>query len=465
MKKCLKCDVAYNDDDSFCPVCGEKLVSINVCPQCGKPVNDNDAFCRHCGAKIEKEYKCTKCGATVPEGSNFCPQCGEKMENPVVSICSNVTNEEAKSDSRNLARKILFFAFSGTLLVLLLLAFIGCFGDIVRTEIFPRSYGASTSQSIEYFFGKAIKNIQESSQGLKYDEFKVFSSLMLVFDYLCWIGAIVSAVLGIVFGALALYKQYKEKDYVLRTKSYYISLFLTLPYLFIFAVKNSARMDIVSFSSTDGSYSLQHIFGWGTTMILVSVIIGICLLLIYKVAIAIVDKNNIVRESVFAVLKTATFIVFMFSLQNMVTINYSDSDGSINGYMTVYSMFTNSLYSFSADTLAKIPAYSVQSLIATLLVLAGGLVGLSMFASWFDTKNLRAYILGGISLVLMIVGYSFAFSSITGYIKELGAYSLGGPSEAFKFSAMGIATPIITILSLIGCDIVGRLKFGTKKEA
>ena len=57
MKKCLKCGVEYQDDDIFCPVCGEKLTATNVCQKCGKPVSAEETYCRHCGYKIEKEIK------------------------------------------------------------------------------------------------------------------------------------------------------------------------------------------------------------------------------------------------------------------------------------------------------------------------------------------------------------------------------------------------------------------------
>ena len=80
MKKCLKCGVEYQDDDIFCPVCGEKLTATNVCQRCGKPVSAEETYCRHCGYKIEKEIKCEQCGANIEEGAKFCPQCGAKVK-------------------------------------------------------------------------------------------------------------------------------------------------------------------------------------------------------------------------------------------------------------------------------------------------------------------------------------------------------------------------------------------------
>ena len=108
MKKCLKCNKEYEDSDSFCPVCGEKLVSIGVCPHCGKPIDANDTFCRNCGKRIEKEFRCKKCNAIIPENSKFCPECGEKIVDPVVAV-SNKNKFTDPEYRKVLLKKIFFF--------------------------------------------------------------------------------------------------------------------------------------------------------------------------------------------------------------------------------------------------------------------------------------------------------------------------------------------------------------------
>lgn len=469
MKKCLKCNTICGDEDSFCPACGEKLVSINVCQRCGKPVNPNDVYCRFCGYKIEKEYRCPKCNAVVPEGSKFCPSCGEKIDNPVVSIsnCQQSNSHGPVSDEKNnFAKKVLYFTLSGILLTLLVLMLIGCFGDILKSQISPRSIGSESKTPIEYFFGRAISDINKASEGVKYSEYRVFSYCMLALDYICWIAAILSAVTGLVIGGIALYKGYKQKNYNLKSKCYIASFLLGLPYLFVFAVKNSARLDASVYSGSGYTrYLIEQCYGWGTTMILVSIIIGICLLSLYKVALAIIDKNNILRESVFAVLKIASFIVFIFSVNQIVSINYYEAGESITGYTSVYGMFQSSLLSYSSDSIKTVPDYSVMSIIGTLFVLCGALVGISMFILWLDDKVIASYILGVIAVVMMIIGYALAYTAVKDYIAANGAYSSIAQVSAFKYSAMGIAMPIVLTLSMVGCGVVNAIKPNTQAAA
>ena len=469
MKKCLKCDTICGDDDSFCPACGERLVSVNVCQKCGKPVNPNDVYCRHCGYKIEKEYRCPKCNAVVPEGSRFCPSCGEKIDNPVVSISNSQQNNNlgpVSNEKSDFAKKVLFFALSGVLLTLLVLMLIGCFGDILKSQISPRSVGSESKTSIEYFFGKAISDINKANEGVKYSEYGVFSYCMLALDYVCWITAILSAVTGLVVGGIALYKGYKQKNYNLKSKYYVASFLLDLPYLFVFAVKNSARLEANIYSGSSYThYLIEQCYGWGTTMILVSIIIGVCLLSLYKVVLAILDKNNILRESVFAALKIASFIVFVFSVNQIVGISYYEGGESINGFTSVYGMFSSSLLSYSSDSIKTIPEYSTMSFVGTLFILCGSLVGLSMFILWLDNKAIASYILGFIAVVMMIIGYALAYTAVKDYIAANGAYSSINQVNAFKYSAMGIVMPIVLTLSMVGCGVVNALKPNTQAVA
>ena len=471
MKKCLKCNTICGDDDSFCPACGERLVSVNVCQKCGKPVSPNDVYCRYCGYKIEKEYRCPKCNAVVPEGSRFCPSCGEKIDNPVVSVSNSQQRNnggQISNNRRDFAKKVLFFAISGVLLTLLLLMFTGCFGDILKSEISPRSAGVGSKISIDYFFGKAINDINNANKGVKYIEHRVFSNCMLAVDYICWITAILSAVTGLIVGGIALYKGYKQKNYVLKPKYYIASFLLGLPYLFVFAVKNSGRIEANLYSDYAYGYTrylIEQCYGWGTTMILVSVIIGICLLSLYKVALAIIDKNNIIRESVFAVLKIASFIVFVFSVNQIVSINYYEGSESVVGYTSVYNMFTSSLLAFSSDSIKSVPDYSIMALVGTLFILCGALVGLSMFILWFDEKAVASCILGVTAIVLMIVGYALAHTAVKDYIAANGAYSSINQVNAFRYSAMGIAMPIVVTLSMIGCVVINAIKPNTQAAA
>ncbi len=55
MKICQKCDLSYEDDNSFCPKCGSPLtayVETMFCPYCGKNVKSDMDFCPYCGKNL-----------------------------------------------------------------------------------------------------------------------------------------------------------------------------------------------------------------------------------------------------------------------------------------------------------------------------------------------------------------------------------------------------------------------------
>ena len=52
MKKCLKCGSKFDDRFQFCPECGGQLVPSNECPNCHLELAPNAKFCPNCGAPV-----------------------------------------------------------------------------------------------------------------------------------------------------------------------------------------------------------------------------------------------------------------------------------------------------------------------------------------------------------------------------------------------------------------------------
>lgn len=74
--KCNKCGSEVEENQKFCPECGEKIG--NFCKECGAKLSKKgQKFCPECGAS--QLYLCPKCKKEINENSKFCPECGEKL--------------------------------------------------------------------------------------------------------------------------------------------------------------------------------------------------------------------------------------------------------------------------------------------------------------------------------------------------------------------------------------------------
>ena len=74
--KCNKCGCILEENQKFCPKCGEKIGDF--CKKCGAKLSKNSQkFCPECGAL--QVFVCPKCKKEIDEQSKFCPECGEKL--------------------------------------------------------------------------------------------------------------------------------------------------------------------------------------------------------------------------------------------------------------------------------------------------------------------------------------------------------------------------------------------------
>lgn len=476
MKKCMKCGIEYDDEARFCSKCGEPLQADNVCQKCGKPVKVEDVFCKNCGHKIEKEYRCEKCNVVLNENTKFCSECGTKVENPIVSIKQKSKDNLGKTSSNSLMNKIVFFTFGGAMILLFVLMLVGCFGDIFAIYESPRNaglvslLGTDSKISIDYFFGKAVENIKTSTENMKYPEYKIFLIIMLIIEYFCWIGAIAFAVYGIVYASIKLYKGYQKNDYSINNKVYVISALGGLPYLFIFAIQNSAVFHLHYSSSSgvgDSAYEISSSFGWGTMMILISIIIAVCLLAIQRVMQAIAERNNIVRVSIVSAISIVLFIVLVISIGKVVGLDYFSTSVSFKGSMTVYTMFTSCLVQYSSDTIKEMPKEAIMCFIGSMIILSSYLVGSLLIEHFLrkPEKIIVSIILGTLLIALTISGSVLAYQGAKD--NSLLAYAFGSSSETqiFVYSAFGIILPIVTALSVAGSVVAQKIKFKAQAAA
>ena len=74
--KCNKCGCTIEKNQKFCPECGVKIGYY--CKECGAKLNKKDQkFCSECGAS--QVLTCSKCNATIDNDDKFCPECGQKL--------------------------------------------------------------------------------------------------------------------------------------------------------------------------------------------------------------------------------------------------------------------------------------------------------------------------------------------------------------------------------------------------
>ena len=451
MKKCLKCNKEYEDSDNFCPRCGERLVQTNVCQKCGYPVAIEDIFCRHCGHKIEKEYRCEKCNAIIPEGAKFCPECGNNVANPTISVATagNVPMPKPK------AEKILSYVISGVSILLFLLMLIGCFGDLSKSFYYYNGTTSSSSVvSVKYFFGEAFKNYSQQMESVKFEGYGSVACIEIIVKYAFWILAIGSAIFGLIRSSIELYRIYKNKEKTDRKSVASIAAFGTVPYLAIIAL--TSGMSIIATNGTDKAvYGAS--FGWGTTMIFVSLIIYVVFVAAERLIRSILRKETIVEESVLCGIKIALSVVFFVSFGQVISLFYSISGTNVTGYATTYSLIMNSLYSYSTGATETFTMEFILMLVAIGLILVGTVFGVLFLLELFDFKKMiPVYILGILMVVFLLTGYIMSYISINDYAKQTLSV-FGVSDDGLLISVIGIVFIALAIVSVAGLAITKKI--------
>ena len=483
MKKCLKCGVEYRDDDVFCPVCGERLTATDVCQRCGKPVSVEETYCRHCGYKIEKEIKCEQCGAVLDADAKFCQQCGAKVENPVVAIKERkkgVKNDAGNSVMNPIVRKILFFVFGGTLVFLLSLMLLGCFGDIAKANMsISRPASVYGTQGISYFFGDAIKAIEQAGE-LDKPDYKNFLIIQFVFEIILWLVAMALFIFGIAYGAVQLVKGSKN-EFRLNTKPFVGAVLGGLPYLFIFALKCRTYVNYVETgysygSSSASSYHIEEVFGWGTQLILVCTILGVITLVAYNVLTAVFERKDIVSQAIRGGVVFPLIVALLASIGLVISFTMKQSGVTADGTTTPYALYTSALESYSSGSSREFPSYAALCFFGYFFMIFGySFVQATINNLFNEKKGLAPVIINALfAIVLMIMGCAFGVagakeSVATTSSSSSSSYSGSSASSASPYHFFASAGVIITIVFLViavaGAIVAQRFQAKTQAEA
>lgn len=68
-RSCPTCATPLDQNDSFCPVCGQTF-----CGRCAEPVDEEARTCSHCGTLLF--FECPLCQFELTVGTELCPNCG-----------------------------------------------------------------------------------------------------------------------------------------------------------------------------------------------------------------------------------------------------------------------------------------------------------------------------------------------------------------------------------------------------
>ena len=378
------------------------------------------------------------------------------MTNPAVSVATagKISTPKPK------AEKILSYVISGASLVLFLLMLIGCFGDLSKTfYTYDGVTNNSSIVSVKYFFGDAFKNYSQQVENVKFEGYSSVAIMEIIVKYVLWILAIGSAIFGIIRSSIGLFRTYKNSEKANKKSISSIVAFGTVPYIAVIALTSG-----LSVVGSNGTNRIEYgsSFGWGTTMILVSLIIYVVIVAADRLVRSILRKEAIIEESVLCGIKIALSIIFFFSFGQVISIFYNMSGTNISGYSTTYTLVMNNLYNYSTGATTTFSMDCILMFVAIGLILVGTIFGILFLLELFDFKKMiPIYILSIIMVGLLLAGYIMSIVSINSYAKQYAAVS-GVPSDALGISVIGIVFIALSIASVTGLGIT-RMIFKNRK--
>ena len=448
MKICPKCRAEYDDDSNFCKKCGTPLTSNSFCPKCGAKVGENDAFCSKCGHQLN--------GITSNENIN-----------------NTVPAQQKKPIDVDKVKKYFYFSLLTLALIACIILFIGCFGDIMKTTSYLYDSGASRAAtrtenvtSISYYFGDRVDEINRYSDTMKYNEYPTFLMVLFVIQVVLWLISIFGATTVFVMCLIKVFHVLQNKPN--GGKHYlFIAPLTVLPYLFFISLSNFSFSEVKRNGITYSNSSVD--FGWGTTMMLVAVLILLALFFIDETFAKTLyryrknqslDFKALAFDSFFSIFKFVTCLIFMFASKHTVDARYHEALSSTDSYTvkgngTILSDYLGYLYSFSNDTIQKMPDFAPQLLTGYFLLVLG-FITFSVMICISDNKTMvYAVLMAAFVLVLNISGFTFAYNASRDSLIQQAGGADASPeiiqraTAALKYSVLGIVSYVFTFATPI----------------
>ena len=431
MKKCKKCGKVFEDEALFCSHCGEKLVDENSCPRCGSPVEPDDLFCSHCGFDLKNANKCKKCGAEIKNGSKFCPKCGEPLDSHQIID----TKAEPKSRSISIShsfKNIFTTVMFGLFCLLSVLMITGFFGKIVKATYLIES----ADVGVKYFFGDGAKQLDAMYSIYKVKDYYNYERLFFVIHSIFYFGGIASLLASVAFGIYKGIKSilYKEE---FKRKYFMYLIFSALPYV-MFTSLTSMSTDYLDIKIT---------FGWGTTMLIISMIFALVAYIASYVTEGVIRRKNFGSRIVSSVVMVLLLFLGVFG----VTKQASLTNAGVTINLSTYNIGELVMQSYSAGGLVTSTMFNncIGSLIFTFLVFALIPIGILCASNKSATWKIITVITAASILVFSI------FSTITAAKSLYETYAYGSSiqtgigSGAITAIILSTFATIFSILALI----------------
>ena len=429
MKKCLVCNKEFDDDSLFCPECGTRLVSNDTCPKCGKEVKPGEKYCRHCGKKIERIRMCQDCGIEVDDETLYCPKCGSKI--PDDGFILNSSKSHSKNNKVNEAKeqkpvnKVVTYIFVSLFATISLLFIIGMFGDVLKAT---GMFGAT--QNIGYFYGEGANNLSSTYNQYTYKEHFAFSVIEFAISNIAYFGGLVGLTISLIFMIRNLIKSAFLKENINRKPI--IGLVVSvLPYLLVISAQNFAS---ASFSGINEKMT----YGWGTTVLVVGVLLMLCTLLAYNIVMSKKSVKQIIVTSLKGITPIFVAIIVMFGMSHIISGNESGISASIN---SAYSV-RNLLVAFSSGSIPTLPSEFYTGISGYILILVSGIMFV-VSACLVGNKKYRASIVVlSSSLVVYVTGSILSVISVKTVLGSLKPFVGGSCIATYILGVFAIAAII-----------------------
>ena len=409
MKVCQKCGAVYDDEVVFCKECGEKLVDRCVCPKCGKEISKDDKFCGSCGYCLKES----------------------------VSKDETSLSHEKSTKSNELTKRVIGIVLISFFFLVSLFALLGFFGEIVTVE----GLGMKEGLSISYFFGDGAEKLSQLKLAYKYLDYYTFELVFFILYNITYFGGLIALLitigLGIYRGVLCIAK---KKSF---NKNYFLSIILSsLPYLMFTSFQAMA--------STNTSLNVH--FGWGTSLVLTSIIISTIGYAVSAALEAPKTPKAITARILTSVSLFLMIFVSIYGITSQIGLTYSSSYISVSVDVPIYYYIGELLKAFSnADTFNYVSEIGI-------LIASFALSLVTLLLSYLVIIYLSKSNKGSLSLSIALCSLIFAISLISGI---LGADSI---KKLYLIqTSLGKGTITAMVLSLISIIPLG-ISLGLRRK-